>query len=58
MNCNHIHLKKIANMNPSTYRCESCGQMWDVSFAEVALPQPYFPTAEQPAQTSAEKAGE
>lgn len=45
MNCKHLHLSKVANMNPTTYRCESCNDLFDVILAPVALPEPVFPKA-------------
>ena len=29
-NCAHIHLKKVANMNATTYRCRHCHELFDI----------------------------
>ena len=41
--CKHLHLSKVANMNPTTYRCEACHDLFDVTLAPVAQPEPVFP---------------
>lgn len=45
MDCKHIHLTKVANMNPTTYRCDQCHELYDVTLNPVALPKMQFPTS-------------
>jgi hypothetical protein len=45
MNCTHLHLSKVANMNPTTYRCDKCLELFDVTLAAVALPKAEFKDA-------------
>jgi hypothetical protein len=43
MDCKHIHLTKIDNMNPTTYRCDECYSLFDVTLGPVATPKPVYP---------------
>jgi len=40
MECKHLHLTKVANMNPKTYRCDECHDLFDVTLGAVAMPRP------------------
>jgi hypothetical protein len=40
----HLYLTKVANMNPTTYRCEHCYNLYDVTLGEVSMPKPAFGT--------------
>lgn len=35
MDCKHLHLSKVANMNPTTYRCGTCHELFDVTLVDA-----------------------
>jgi hypothetical protein len=44
MDCQHIHLTKVANMNSTTYRCDQCHELYDIDLSAnpYQMPKPVF----------------
>jgi len=40
MNCKHLHLSKVANMNATTYRCDRCHELYDIDLSASPYKMP------------------
>jgi hypothetical protein len=44
MECDHVHLIKVVNMAPNTYKCQDCKDLIKVELKPYELPKAVYGT--------------